>query len=194
MMGARPILRDIVIPIIIGLAIFFLVRAFIEPFVVEHSSMWPTIEEGEYILVNKVSYHLHQPERGDIIVFHPPWHFGRPYIKRVIGLPGDTVEIRDGKVFVNGSPLNEPYAGQTLDILPPTKVPEGEYFVLGDNRNNSYDSRKGWTVSRDYIIGKAWLTYWPPRRWKLIKHEELHVEKRLLVPAFFVGRAACLTR
>jgi|YelNatPaOPRAMG01_1025707.scaffolds.fasta_scaffold27415_2 signal peptidase I len=192
-MTRTEIVKDIIVPIMVGLAIFFLFRALIEPFVVEHSSMWPTIEEGEYILVDKVSYHLHQPQRGDIIVFRPPWNVGRPYIKRIIGLPGDTVEIKDGAVFVNGSRLDEPYAGRTQDILFPTKIPEGEYFVLGDNRNNSYDSRRGWTVSRDYIVGKAWITYWPPKKWRLIKHADLRAEKNFVI-SLFIGEALCLRK
>lgn len=185
--------KDIVLPIIIGLAVFFLLRMLVEPFVVEHSSMWPTIEEGEYILVDKVSYRFHEPQRGDIVVFRPPWNLGRPYIKRVIGLPGDVVEIKDGSVFVNGSPLDEPYAGRTPDLLPPVEVPQGEYFVLGDNRNNSYDSRRGWTVSRKNIVGRAWVTYWPPRRWKLIEHAELKGQGGLIVPVVTM-EATCLTR
>jgi signal peptidase I len=185
--------KDIVIPVLVGLAIFFLLRALVEPFVVEHSSMWPTIEEGEYILVDKVSYHFHEPERGDIIVFRPPWNFGRPYIKRVIGLPGDVVEIKDGAVFVNGNRLDEPYAGWTQDILPAVQVPEGEYFVLGDNRNNSYDSRRGWTVNRKDIVGRAWITYWPPSRWKIIEHAALRIQAGLVVPGY-VGGILCLTR
>lgn len=185
--------RDIVVPIIIGLAVFFLLRALVEPFVVEHSSMWPTIEEGEYILVDKVSYRFHQPQRGDIIVFRPPWNSGRPYIKRVIGLPGDIVEIKDGSVFVNGERLDEPYAGRTQDLLPPLEVPRDEYFVLGDNRNNSYDSRRGWTVNRKDIVGKAWVTYWPPGRWGPIEHADLHGQGGLTLP-MAVREARCLMR
>lgn len=185
--------KDIILPIIVGLAVFFSLRTLVEPFVVEHSSMWPTIEEGEYILVDKVSYRFREPRRGDIVVFRPPWNFGRPYIKRVIGLPGDVVEIKDGSVFVNGNRMDEPYVGQTQDLLLPTEVPQGEYFVLGDNRNNSYDSRRGWTISRKDIVGKAWVTYWPPRRWGLVEHVDLQGQSGLTVP-LVIREAVCLTR
>ena len=165
------ILREVGITILIAVAIFVLLRLTVQTYTVVMSSMEPNFQEGECIMVNKVSYHSSGPHRGDVIVFNPPFDSTHPFIKRVIGLPGDTVEIKDGKVFINGIPLGEEYLMAPPNYaMPATEVPENEYFVLGDNRNNSTDSHTGWTVPRDNIIGKAWFTYWPPSRWGVVKH------------------------
>ena len=122
-------------------------------------------------MVNKASYFFSDPRRGDVLVFNPPVSSEYPFIKRVIGLPNDIVEIRDGKVFVNSVPLQEKYIkDQPGYDMPPKEIPENEYFVLGDNRNNSNDSHNGWTVPRKSIIGKAWFVYWPLNRWGIVKH------------------------
>jgi signal peptidase I len=133
--------------------------------------MEPNFQEGECIMVNKVSYHSSGPQRGQVIIFNPPFESEYPFIKRVMGLPGETVEIKDGKVFINGISLAEEYIMAPPNYtMPATEVPENEYFVLGDNRNNSNDSHNSWTVPRDNIIGKAWFTYWPPSKWGVVKH------------------------
>ena len=123
-------------------------------------------------MVSKVSYRSSGPQRGDVIIFDPPFDSEYPFIKRVIGLPGETVEINDGKVAINGTPLeeNEYIAAQPDYTMSAQEVPENEYFVLGDNRNYSNDSHNGWTVLRDNIIGKAWFTYWPPSKLGVVKH------------------------
>lgn len=170
------VFRDIIVPILFGLAIFALFQATIGSFKVYGLSMLPTIEEGDYIMVSKATYHLHEPQRGDIIVLHSPQDPNTDLIKRIIALPGDTVEIKDTTVFVNSTPLAEPYTLEPPNYLMlPEEIPAGNYFVLGDNRNNSSDSHRGWTVPRENIIGKAWITYWPPYRWRLIKHYKINV-------------------
>jgi signal peptidase I len=165
------VLREIGITVLIAVAVFVALQLNVQSYTVEGSSMVPNIHPREYIMANKASYRSSEPQRGQVIIFDPPFESPRPYIKRVIGLPGETVEIKEGQVLVNGVPLHEP------DTIPaPTyemsarEVPENEYFVLGDNRNSSRDSSDGWTVPRENIIGRAWFTYWPPNEWGLVEH------------------------
>ncbi|HBY93477.1 MAG TPA: signal peptidase I [Chloroflexi bacterium] len=150
--------------------IFVLVRGLlVQNFRIEGFSMEPTLHEGQYLIVNKLIYYLHPPQRGDIIVFAFPKGPERDFIKRVIGLPGDTVEIRPGEVLVNGESIQEPYHPESVMYsYPPTTLGPNEYFVLGDNRNNSSDSHTWGLLERKYIIGKAWLSYWPPKAWGLV--------------------------
>jgi signal peptidase I len=165
------IFREVVITVAIAVAVFFSLRLTVQSYTVVMSSMEPNFQQGECIMVNKVSYHSSGPQRGDVIVFNPPFESEFPYIKRVIGLPTDTVEIKDEKVFINGTALDEPYIMAPPDYtMPAVQVPENEYFVLGDNRNNSNDSHNGWLVPRDNIIGKAWFIYWPPSKLGVVKH------------------------
>ncbi|MDI6868364.1 MAG: signal peptidase I [Coprothermobacterota bacterium] len=151
--------------ILIALILALILRTFVvQPFQVHLSSMHPTLEEGDFILVNKLAYKLGTPQRGDIVVFMPPGgQVQKPYIKRVIGLPGETVDIKDGKVFVNGSELEEPYAlGETSGgKFNHLVVPEGTVFVMGDNRMNSSDSRFFGPVSIASLEGKTFLCFWP---------------------------------
>jgi signal peptidase I len=164
-------IRDIIITIIAALAIFLILQVTIGSFKVYGTSMLPSIQHGEYIMVNKATYFFHEPYRGDIIVFHSPRSPGSDLIKRIIGLPGDTVEVKNDKVFVNGTPVVEPYIlEQPKYQYPLQEVPENYYFVLGDNRNNSADSHTGWFLPQENIIGKAWVSYWPPPDWSIIEH------------------------
>lgn len=133
-------------------------------------SMLPTLQDGEYVLVDTLSYRLHAPNRGDIIIFHPPVAPSQNYVKRVIGLPGDRVEVRHGTVYIDGTALSEPYIHMPDTYSwGPRVVPRGDLFVLGDNRDESYDSHL-WTnsqgrplpfLSEKEIIGRAMLAYWP---------------------------------
>ncbi len=170
----KSLFRDTVAIIIIAVVIIFGLQTVAQKFVIEGPSMNYTLYDEQQLLVNKLVYRFHEPERGDIVVFQPPNNNGQEYIKRIIGLPGELVVIEDGAVFIHQAdgtviPLDEPY------ILEPAKryfegaiIPENSYFVLGDNRNNSSDSRAGWTLPLENIIGKAWLSVWPPDRWGLV--------------------------
>jgi len=147
-------------------------------------------------MVSKATYFFHEPQRGDIIVLRSPQN-NSDLIKRIIALPGDTVEIRDDTVFINGTPLVEPYYLEPPHyIVPPQEIPNGNYFVLGDNRNNSSDSHRGWTVPRKNIVGKAWITYWPPYRWDTIEHYKLNANKQAaeIIEPDLAMKALCPTR
>lgn len=164
----KTIIREIIGLVLLAVVIFLLLQVLVPRFEIVGSSMKPSLHDGQRLLINKAVYFFREPEAGEVVVFQAPNNRQADYIKRIIALPGDVVEVKEGVVYVNGSPLDEPYIkdepGYTLD---PEKVPENNYFVLGDNRNNSSDSRSGWTVKREDIIGKAWLSIWPPDEWGL---------------------------
>ena len=156
-------LRELTETLVLTLVIFLLVRFAAPNFRIEGFSMEPNFHDGQYLFVNRLVYLLHPPERGDVIVFVPPSSTSRDYIKRVIGLPGDRVEIRDGQVFINGRPLAEPYPlNRGSSSFGPATVGADEYFVMGDNRDYSSDSRAWGMLAANKIIGEAWITYWPP--------------------------------
>ncbi len=163
-------LRDLVETIIPALLIALAINFFVaQPTLVRGYSMEPTLHQEERLLVEKVSYRFHQPQRGDIVVLKVAQE-PIPLVKRVIGLPGETVEIRQGKVYVNGQHLDEPYLRQTpYGNMPARPVPAGSIFVLGDNRNNSNDSRYFGVVPLDDVVGKAWLRYWPLEQIGLVR-------------------------
>lgn len=166
----KALFREVAETLIMTVLIFVLVRGLlVQNFRIEGFSMEPTLHEGQYLIVNKLIYYLRPPQRGDIVVFAFPRGPERDFIKRVIGLPGDTVEIRPGQVLVNGEVIAEPYDPEPVNYsYPPTVLGPNEYFVLGDNRNNSSDSHTWGPLERKYIIGKAWLSYWPPQEWGLV--------------------------
>ena len=147
-----------------------LMRAFVvRPFSVFSGSMRPTLEEGDSVLVNEIVYRLHPPRRGDVILFRYPRDKGWGFVKRVVGVPGDTVAARDGRLWVNGLPLAEPYVVPASESdaavlnLGARRIPPGQLFVLGDNRGASLDSRFWGTVDERDVIGKAFLIYWSGR-------------------------------
>ncbi len=160
-------LRDTLLTIVLTVVIFFVVQATVQVSIVNGSSMEPRLHDGQRIVVNKASYMVDQPQRGDIVVFRPPQNVGStPFIKRIIGLPGDTVEIKKGIVYVNGYPLDEPYIEDApAYTLTKEEITGENYFVLGDNRNNTSDSHVWGTVPQTNIIGKAWISIWPPDTW-----------------------------
>ena len=154
----------------IALAIAITVRFFIaEPRFIPSPSMVPTLAVGDRLLVEKVSYHLHLPHRGDIVVFQPPpqlqeygYRASQAFIKRVIGLPGQQVQVSRGKVYVDGNPLNEDYILESPQYeMPTVEVPSGSLFVMGDNRNDSNDSHVWGFLPVQNVIGRALLRFWP---------------------------------
>ena len=163
-------IKNIIIFIGMQLLILLVLQTTLQQYAIEGSSMVPALEEGQHIFVNKVTYTLKTPERGDIIIFYPPRdvNLPGPLVKRIIGLPGETIRINSGIVYIDDSPLEEPYIkdppGYNHRFLP---IPNGHYFVLGDNRNLSTDSHNGWLVPARNIVGKAWVSVWPPQAWGL---------------------------
>ena len=194
------VIRELLEAVFLALLVFFVIQLSVQNFRVEGHSMQPTLDGDEYLMVNKLSYFrvdlqrlaklvpfwdvednqraylpfAHPPKRGDVVVFHAPTQQGKDFVKRVIGLPGERVEIKAGKVYINGDPLAEPYLTQSypdlsMDCIPKLNrrsctLQEKQYFVLGDNRRNSNDSRDWGPVSSEAIIGKVWFVYWPLSR------------------------------
>ncbi len=137
--------------------------------------MLPTLHDGEFVLVNKLAYHIGSPTRGDIIVFQSTTEKDLDLIKRVIGLPGDHIVIGNGKVSVNGQTLTEPYIAAAPNYSGEWNVPNGYLFVLGDNRNDSSDSHVWGFLPIQNVIGKALLIYWPPTEWAMVDHIKIEV-------------------
>ncbi|HEX8994512.1 MAG TPA: signal peptidase I [Ktedonobacterales bacterium] len=161
---AGRLLLDALEVAIITTLIFLLARVFVQNYQVDGPSMTPTLLNSQYILVNKADYYLHAPQRGDVIVFRYPLDPSRDFVKRIIGIPGDTVTITaDGVVSVDGVQLKEPYTNDLTNLNGAESVTlkAGQYFVLGDNRGDSSDSRVWGPVPKTDIIGKAEFVYWP---------------------------------
>jgi len=157
-------LLEILYTALLAIVLFFVLNSMVQNFRINGTSMMPNLENGQYVLVNKAAYWFgHEPERGDIIVLHAPETDEKlDRIKLIIGLPGDTVHVNDdGTVIINGIPVDEPYiTPKTGGTTGTWTVPEGKYFVLGDNRSVSYDSRSWLFLPREDIIGKAWFIIW----------------------------------
>jgi signal peptidase I len=179
--GLKKFVRELLQTLVLVSVLFFGVRIVAQNFRVEGPSMQPTLTAGEFLWVNKLAYFelgdrymLGGPQRGDIAVLRSP-ETGDDFdlIKRIIGMPGDHLRIVHGQVFVNGQALDEPYIHfQAGYDFPATGgevvVPDHEYFVLGDNRANSRDSHMGWFVPAENLVGRAWLSYWPPADWGIM--------------------------
>lgn len=169
--------RDMLETILMAVVLFLLLNAITSRVRVYNVSMQPTLHEGNLLVVNKLAYKLGEPKRGDIIVFHYQGTVTEDYIKRVIGLPGDTVDIGNGVVRVNGQAITEPYLAELPGYTGTWKVPEGELFVLGDNRNRSSDSHDWGFVKQEWVVGKAILVYWPLDRIRVLTNMDLvHAE------------------
>lgn len=187
---AASFLWELMQTVLLTLLIFFAMRAVVQNFKVEGTSMEPTLHNNQFLIINKVTYArvdgtpverlfvktpqdagtprflFGEPGRGDIVVFRFPAQPEKDFIKRIIGVPGDHVEVRAGRVYLNGELQDEPYIrdGASYD-RPAQIVPKGQYFVLGDNRPNSSDSHVWGFVPADNLVGKAWFAYWPPSDW-----------------------------
>lgn len=169
-------LKEFILPIIIAILFVVLIRHFIIGiYYIPSGSMIPTLNLNDQVIVTKLSYKIHDPERGDIIVFKYPVNERnglkkQEYVKRVIGLPGDILEIKNNKVYINNTQLSEPYLAKDTDMpdYGPVKIPDQQYFMMGDNRNHSNDSRYWGMVERKYLIGKAQLIYFPFKDWKVL--------------------------
>lgn len=173
----RPLgcLLEIVQTLVLTVVLFWVVQSFVaQPFQVRQLSMQPTIENNEYVLIDKLTPRFDTYHRGDIVVFAPPpeaaTQLGEPFIKRIVGVAGDTIELRDGRVFVNATALDEPYLFAVDGIAEPTEpesdedswtIADGELFVMGDHRRRSSDSRSFGPITVDSVVGRAWLRYWP---------------------------------
>lgn len=166
------VVETIALAAIIWLAVNFATARFI----VEGSSMEPSFHTGQMLIISRLDYRFGSPQRGDVIVFQYPGNLTDDYIKRIIGVPGDNVLIEGGSVYVNGRKLDEPYIAPRGTITPALGrwvVRPNTYFVMGDNRNASSNSRVWGLLPREDIIGKAWVSYWPPKLWGIVQHYSL---------------------
>jgi signal peptidase I len=166
--SAFELLESIIIAVLLALIIRFFL---FEPFFIPSGSMEPTLQIGDKIIVNKIVYRFQEPKRGDIMVFKYPLDPARDYIKRVIGLPGEKLEIKDSVIYINDQPIEEEYLPSNSNSanFGPVNIPENAYFMMGDNRNNSQDSRVWGTLPNNYIIGKALAVFWPVNRIGVLK-------------------------
>lgn len=163
-------IKDILETLVLAVVLFIGINAVSARVRVDGFSMRPTLEDGEFVLVSRMSYKFSEYERGDIVVFHFPLDPKEELIKRVIGLPGDHVRVEGGQVFLNGQLLEEAYIAEAPRYSGEWVVTEGFLFVLGDNRNNSNDSKDWGLLPQENVVGKAVLIYWPPPMWGALDH------------------------
>jgi signal peptidase I len=165
------LLRELAEVVVLAIILYFGISFAVQTVHVEGLSMFATLDDQDYLIADKIAYRLHAPQRGDIIILRPPTDDSKDFIKRVIALPGERLLIRDGVVYINGHRLIEPYLPEAWTVfsnwLGPSGSPDGsvippnEYFVMGDNRNRSQDSRTFGPIGRDRIDGRAWFRIWP---------------------------------
>lgn len=168
--GGRSLLREILETVLLTAILFLVLNTTTARFQVRGSSMEPTMHNRQYLVISKVTYWIHPPERGDIIVFHPPNNPSEDYIKRIVGLPGERVEIQNEGVWIDGVLLEETYIANPAYYSGTWNLGKEEYFVLGDNRDNSSDSHSWGLLPQENIVGKAWFCYWPPEDWGGVAH------------------------
>jgi len=171
--GERPtassLVREVAEVVVLAVILYFGISFVIQAVHVEGLSMWATLDNDDYLIANKIDYRLHAPQRGDIVILRPPTNNSTDFIKRIIALPGEKLLIRSGEVYINGHHLVEPYRPDAwtfqnnwpADGSDGQVIPPNQYFVMGDNRNRSQDSRFFGPITRDRIDGKAWFRIWP---------------------------------
>lgn len=165
----KPVVRELVETIVLTLIIFLVIRVFVQNFRVDGMSMEPNFHDGQFLLISKMAYRVGEPQRGDVIVFRYPQDPSRDFIKRVVGLPGEIVQVTDGQVIVDGTPMPDLapiHPGGYTSAA--TRLGPDELYVMGDNRPNSSDSHTWGPLPKDLIIGKVVLSYWPPSTWGLV--------------------------
>lgn len=172
------VLLDFVQTIVTAFLIFIVIYLFLlQPHQVKGNSMQPNFENNEYLLTDKISYRFNSPKRGDVVIFESPTQKNYDYIKRIIGLPNERIKLQDSKFYINDKLLDESAylpanvitsPGEFLKSGKDVTVPDNQFFVVGDNRPHSSDSREWGFIPKESIIGKAWFRYWPPSRWGLI--------------------------
>jgi signal peptidase I len=167
--GFRRFVLDVFETLLLSLVLFLGINAISARIRIESISMQPTLYAGNFVIVNKIAYLFNSPGRGDVIIFkYPPDPNREPYIKRIVGLPGDTVRVTNGAVYVNDQAMDEPYISAPPNYEGAWTVPPDSLFVLGDNRNSSSDSHAWGMVPLKNVIGKAEVVYWPPSRWQFL--------------------------
>jgi signal peptidase I len=168
--AASSLLREIAEVVVLAIILYFGISFAVQAVHVEGLSMWATLDNDDYLIANKIDYRFHAPERGDIVILRPPTNNSTDFIKRIIALPGERLLIRDGTVYINGHKLVEPYLPDQWTLQTNAGkwsegdglvIPPNQYFVMGDNRNRSQDSRFFGPITRDRIDGKAWFRIWP---------------------------------
>src|SRR6266705_3023561 len=183
--GATSLLRELVEVVVLAVILYFGISFAVQTVHVEGLSMFATLDNNDYLIADKIDYRLHSPQRGDIIILRPPTDDSKDFIKRVIALPGERLLIRDGVVYINRHRLVEPYIPEAwvmntdwhINGAPDGEViPANQYFVMGDNRNRSQDSRTFGPIGRDRIDGRAWFRIWPLNHFGNIYDEEPSVE------------------